>query len=266
MIDTSFIILGATGFIGSAVREHLEGLGASVVPVGSKDYPDRVGAKADVLINCNGNAVRYLAKQNPKWDFEASVSTVQRSLLDFEYDLYVYVSTVDVYNVLDDPTCNHEAVPIRHAELDVYAFHKWMAERLVERFARRSVIARVGTAIGSGIKKNPIYDLLNGHPIHMSLESELSLIDTPTIARCLETIVRTRPEREIINVAASGSVRLQDFRQKLGTAVSLAPGAEQVVYRYNVNNTKLARLMPLPTSWEALTAYMEQSWTRQLRG
>jgi len=263
MIDTSFIILGATGLIGSAVREHLETLGARVIPVGSKDYPDRIGAQADVLINCNGNAVRYLARQNPTWDFEASVATVHRSLFDFKYGLYIYVSTVDVYNAPDDPSRNHEAVPIRQGELDVYAFHKWTAERLVERFAGRSVIARVGTAIGNGIKKNPVYDLLNGHPLHMSLESELSLIDTPTIARCLETIIRARPEREIINVTARGYVKLRDIQQRLGTPVSLAPGAEEVVHRYNVNTAKMARLMPLPTSWEALTAYLECSSMRQ---
>jgi nucleoside-diphosphate-sugar epimerase len=262
-MSETFIILGATGLIGSAVRTHLEALGARVIPVGSKDYPDRIGAEADVLINCNGNAVRYLARQNPKWDFEASVETVHRSLFDFTYGLYVYVSTVDVYNVLDDPSRNHEDAPIRHDELDVYAFHKWTAERLVERFAGRSVIARVGTAIGSGIKKNPIYDLLNGHPLHMSLKSELSLIDTPTIARCLETIVRTGPKREIVNVSARGSVRLLDVQQKLGRPASLAPGAEDVVYRYHVNTDKMARLMPLPTAWEALTAYLESSATRQ---
>lgn len=265
MTDSDIIVLGGTGLIGSAVREHFEGQGRSVVSVGSKDYPAKVGARATILINCNGNAVRYLAQKDPKWDFEASVVTVERSLLDFQYDLYIYISTVDVYNAPEDPARNHEGAAIRQTDLHPYAFHKWVAERLVERFASRWVIARVGTVIGPGLKKNPVYDMLNGHPLHMSLDSELSLIDTPTIARCLEAIVGTRPEREIFNVAATGALKLRDLQQRIGTAVSLAPGAETQTYRYNINNAKMARLMPLPTSWEAVTAFLEQPRTLRAR-
>lgn len=262
MTEADCIVLGGTGLIGSEVRAHLERHGWSVLSVGSKDYSAKVGARAKVLVNCNGNAVRYLAQQDPKWDFEISVATVERSLFDFSYDLYLYVSTVDVYNAVDDPSRNHEAVAIRPAELHPYAFHKWLAERLVERFAPRWVIARVGSVVGPGLKKNPVYDLLNGQPLHMSLDSELTLIDTPTIARCLEAIVERGASREIFNVAATGAVRLRDLQERLGKPVSLAPGADRVVHRYCINNAKLASLAPLPTSWEALTAFLERSGLR----
>jgi nucleoside-diphosphate-sugar epimerase len=265
MTDTDIIVLGGTGLIGSAVREHFEGQGRSVLSVGSTDYAAKVGARANILINCNGNAVRHLAQKDPKWDFEASVATVERSLLDFKYDLYIYISTVDVYNAPEDPARNHEDAAIRQTELHPYAFHKWLAERVVERFASRWVIARVGTVIGPGLKKNPVYDMLTGYPLHMSLDSELSLIDTPTIARCLEAIVGMRPEREIFNVAASGAVKLRDLQRTIGTAGSLAPGAELCVYRYNINNAKMARLIALPTSWEAVTAFLAQARTLQTK-
>lgn len=263
MTDTDYIVVGGTGLIGTALVAFLRERGRTVLSVSSKTYADSVGARASVLINCNGNAVRFLARKDPQWDFEASVVSVHRSLHDFQSDLYVYISTVDVYNVLDDPSANHEGVAIRHRELDTYAFHKWTAERLVERFARRSAILRVGTVIGPGLKKNPVYDLLNSHPLHMSLESELTLIDTGTIARSIEAIIGAYPEREIFNVTASGSVKLRAFQEELGVAWSYAPGAEQTLYRYHVNNDKLAGLLPLPTGWEALAAFRESSAAQQ---
>lgn len=257
MMDADCIVLGGTGLIGSEVRTHLEGRGWSVLSVGSKDYAAKVGARAKVLINCNGNAVRYLAQKDPTWDFEVSVATVERSLFDFSYDLYLYVSTVDVYNVVDDPSRNHEGAAIRPAELHPYGFHKWLAERLVERFAPRWVIARLGTVLGLGLKKNPVYDLLNGEPLRVSLESELTLIDTPTIARCFETLIERGGVREIFNVAASGSVKLRDLQDRLGRPIPLAPTADSGVYRYCINNTKMANLAPLPTSWGALTVFLD---------
>lgn len=262
MTDVDCIVLGGTGLIGSEVCAHLERRGWSVLSVNSKDYTAKAGARARVLINCNGNAVRYLAQKDPKWDFETSVATVERSLFDFSYDLYLYVSTVDVYNAVDDPSRNHEAVAVRPTELHPYAFHKWLAERLVERFAPRWVIARLGTVIGPGLKKNPVYDLLNGQPLHMSVDSELTLIDTATIARCLEAIVKHGASRAIFNVAATGSVKLRDLQERLGRPVSLDAAADRAVYRYCINNAKLAGLVPLPTSWETLTVFLERSGIR----
>jgi len=262
MTETDCIVLGGTGLIGSELCAYLERRNCSVLSVASGDYAAKTGARAKVLINCNGNAVRHLAQKNPKWDFEASVSSVERSLFDFSYDRYVYVSTVDVYQDVHDPSRNDEVSTVDPDSLHPYAFHKWLAERLVARFAPRWVIARLGTVIGPGLKKNPVYDLLNGEPLRVSLDSELTLIDTATIARCIETLIQRGGDRDIYNVAATGAVRLRDLQERLGRPVSLEPGAEQIVHRYCINNGKMAGLTPMPTSWEALESFLERSGIR----
>jgi len=116
--------------------------------------------------------------------------------------------------------------------------------------------------VGPGLKKNPVYDLIHGLPLHMSPDSELSLIDTATIARCLETLIERGGAGEVYNVAAAGSVRVRDLRERLGRPLSLAPGADRIVLRYSINNDKLASLVPLPTAWEALTAFLEGAGIR----
>lgn len=265
MSEVSYIVLGGTGLIGSAVLRYLQGRKETVLSIHSKNYAEFVGAKAQVLVNCNGNTFRFRANHDPKWDFEASVATVQRSIFDFGFDMYLFVSTVDVYNILDDPSRNHEEVEIHFERLMPYAFHKWLAERIVERYAYRSVILRVSTALGPGLRKNPIYDLLNERQLYMSMESEISFIDTATIARCVGTAVDMNPRHEIFNVAGTGSVQLRDIEVRLNRKARLAGDAEKTTLRYNINNTKLSRIMPLPTVREVVDGYLASEGLTEIR-
>ncbi len=256
MTSADYIILGGTGLVGSGIREYLEQSGKSVLSVHSKNYEESIGAKAKILINCNGNSFRYRANQDPVWDFSASVVSVEKSLFDFEFELYVYISTVDVYNIIADPSHNHEETPIDPSALMPYSFHKWLAERIVERYADRSIILRLGTVLGSRLKKNPVYDLLNGRPLFMSLESQLNFIDTQTISECIRVIVELGIERGIFNVAGTGSATLMGIALKVGIQPSLAANADKTVYRYHINNQKMSHWVQLPTSMEVVDRYL----------
>ena len=256
MPETPYIVLGGTGLIGSAVCAYLESQGKSVVSVNTRNYKDNIGKRAKVLINCNGNSFRYRANQNPCWDFEVSVTSVERSLFDFKTDHYIYISTVDVYNMKDDPAQNHENCTIDTVKLDSYGFHKWLAESLVQKFAARSVILRLGTVIGEKLKKGPIYDILNEQELHMSLDSELSFIDTKNIARAINVIIDKGIKDEIINVTGTGSVRLRDLQHKLPFPIRVAPGSETVKHSYNINNTKLCDILPIHTSMEITEEFL----------
>lgn len=256
MADVDYVILGSTGLIGSALAAHLQGRGERVLGVSSSTYRERIGAAARVLINCNGNSSRYRANQDPAWDFEASVTTVQRSLFDFRYDRYVYCSTVDVYDAVDDPARTHEEAVIRSEQLIPYAFHKWVAERLVRRYAARSVILRLGSVLGPGLKKNPVYDLANGQPVHMSLDSAPTFIDTDTIAQALDAILARGAEQEIFNVTGTGSMPLRRIAAQAGVEARVAPGAEGTTYRYQINTDKLQRLIALPSAAAVVTRYL----------
>jgi len=242
------IVVGGTGLIGAAVCERLERDGYSVRSVHSKNYTSCAGGRADVLINCNGNAHRYKAAENPRWDFDASVVSVERSLFDFEAERYIYISTVDVYNDLSDPAHNHEDATIHPTRLHPYGFHKWLAERLVERFAGNPLILRTATVIGPAVKKGPLFDLLRSEPLHMSPESELSFIDTATIAEVVTKFVADAPPQRILNLAGTGAARLQALGAEFGLECRVAKGAENVVYRYDINNASLREIFGVGTS------------------
>ena len=260
-----WIMLGSTGLVGSALREHVERRGERVIGVHSANYQEWTGAQAKVLVNCNGNSVRFRANQDPAWDFEASVATVQRSLFDFTCDLYVYCSTVDVYDAVDDPSRTHEDAPLHPERLIPYAFHKWIAERLVQRYARRWVILRLGSVVGPGLKKNPVYDVTHGQPVHLSLESAPTFIDTGTIAQALDAILASGPQGEIFNLTGTGSVSVRELAAQAGVTPRLAPGAEAVTSRYHINTGKLGRLLALPSSADVTRRYIASLKPEQAR-
>jgi dTDP-4-dehydrorhamnose reductase len=254
----STIVLGATGLVGSALCAHLSRAGFHVTRVNSSNYDEFKGASADVLINCNGNAYRFKANQDPRADFDANVLSVENSLFHFKVGLYVYISTVDVYSNLADPACNLESSPIDLKLLDTYGFHKWLSERLVEKFSARSVILRAGTVIGRGLKKGPIYDLLHDRELYMSPDSELSLVDTELISKAILDVIKHAPQRLVLNLTGTGSVTLRNLAAKLHIPLRACAQKELIVHRYQINNKELRKRMPVASSEDIALSFMRQ--------
>jgi nucleoside-diphosphate-sugar epimerase len=258
MGSPSSVVLGSTGLVGRAVAAALETAGVAVIGVHSSDYAAHVGAAADALINCNGNTYRYKAAKDPGWDFSASVATVARSLFDFRVDRYIYISTIDVYNRRAGTESTREETPIDCTRLEPYAFHKWIAERLVERHAARATILRCGTVIGPALKKGPVYDILHGRPLHMTAESTLSLVDTETIAAAVRAVLDDRIEDRIVNVTGTGSVSVGTLGELAGRPVA-GGAADLPHYEYDINNERLRAIIPVATS-AAIAARFIRHW------
>jgi nucleoside-diphosphate-sugar epimerase len=250
MTKLSIIVIGGTGLIGSAVCARLSLEGHKVISLNSKNYREHVGSQADVVVNCNGNSYRYKAAKDPRWDFDASVLSVEKSLFEFKCARYFYVSTIDVYDDVSDLSRTKEDSSIATERLHPYGFHKWLAERLVERFANDSLILRTGTVIGTGVKKGPLFDLAQNEPVHMSLDSELSLIDSTMIADALTSFIATPPPCRVVNLTGTGPARLRSLLEETGMSGRVAQGADQVVYRYQIDNTRLRQFFAMPTSHE----------------
>lgn len=248
-----YVVLGARGFVGSAVCAHLKRIGVTYLPVGRETYRSAVGTTCDVLVNCAGNARRFWASEHPDLDLEATVLTAMRALFDFKARLFVQMSSVDVYPRVDDPALNAESVPIAPDDLSPYGLHKWMAETLVRRYARNWLVLRLGGLVGDGLKKNPIFDALHGVPLRLTADSELGFIDTAVVARILTDLIEGGVKDEIYNVCGTGTVRMSDLAELLSRPVVLSADGEQQLYR--VNNTRLRQLHDIPQSRDAVLAF-----------
>lgn len=262
MSSTDVIVLGSEGLIGSAVSRTLESNGLTVTRVHRGSYIAHKGLEAAVLINCNGNSLRFRANQDPHWDFQASVASVEASLFDFKVARYVYLSTVDVYNRVDSLQTTTESTTIVPKDLMPYAFHKWLAERIVERHAPKSLILRLSTVIGPDLKKGPLFDLVNDKPLFMSLDSEISFVDTHTIAAALVALLIAPEASGIFNVAPTGASRLANVAKRIQKAPMLAPEASGTLYHYAIANQKISGYIPMPTSDHVVQRFLESQGVR----
>lgn len=253
-----YFVLGGKGFVGSAVCSMLSERGEPFISIGRDNYTQFVGTACDVFVNCNGNARRFWANQNPAADFEISVASTMRSLVDFIYGLYVYISSVDVYLDTTDPAHNIEDTEIQPEQLCPYGFHKWLSEMLVRRYASQWLILRLGGLVGPGIKKNPIYDALAGQPIQISPRSELGFIDTGNVAAALYRLVTKGYRNQVFNMCGTGTLRIGDLPTLLGRAVTFSRGAEERTELYRISNGRLCEVMHIPESRHAVANFIRE--------
>ena len=243
-------ILGGRGLVGSGFARYCEKTGRPFQVIHRENYASCVGQSCDLLINANGNSSKILARRDPKQDFEASVSSVRASLEDFRYEHYVHVSSCDVYPDCSSPEATREELPLDAARQTPYGFHKLLAEQCVQHAAGDWLIMRCGGFIGPGLKKNAIYDILQGGPLFLDPNSELQFLHTGRAAEIVFRLIEQGISREIFNVCGKGLVRLQDVIDRSGKAVAVNPDSPAV--RYEVSIEKVSALVDIPDTRAAV--------------
>ncbi len=261
MSAQSCVVLGATGFIGSAIAAEAERRGWAVIGVSSKTAAEVVGRSCDVLINANGNSRKYLARQDPALDFDLSVRTVSRSLHEIRAARYVYLSSSEVYRDSSDPRASREDASPEWESLSAYGFHKRLAETLVRRYAPRWTILRLSGLLGPGLRKNAVYDLLTGAPWRLSPDSAFQFLDTRVLARRLFDLLE-RPESEhgVFNVAGRGVVSLREIAAWAGAP--LPDGNTLPTVRCEISTERISTLFELPATAETARDFV-RAWRAQ---
>ncbi len=237
--------------------QGLERRGVQAAALGRGDAPPQEAF--DAVIDANGDSRRFRANQNPHESFVANVLSVSERLAAIDAGTYVYLSTIDVYGEKrGERKGSREDAAIDLSGLETYGLHKRLAELLVLHQAERPLVARLGTVIGPGLKKNPVYDALNGLPIRQTPESTLSLIELATVEDALwrlldggttgivnVTCARSITVARVLEMAAEATGRMDhDFHQDLLTT------------SYDINVDRMAAMAPLPTAEEMLAAYL----------
>lgn len=252
----SCLVIGGRGFVGSAITAEAVARGYKVIVVEKDNYESHVGAAADIVIDANGNSKKFLAKQDPKLEFDLSVRSVVRSLHDFHAGLYVFLSTIDVYPNVSQPSANREDVPIEPRSLTPYGFHKYLAECLVRYYAPKWLIFRMGGFVGPGLWKNSIYDLLKGHPLRVHPNSRYQYLHTRDLARMVLDIAGRSRENDIFNIAGEGTISLREVAAFIPSA-SIAPENSTLpCEHYEVNTDKIKAHAPLPRTVETVRAFV----------
>ncbi len=258
MSEGRCLILGGRGFIGSALTAEAHRRGWQVTAVGSRNSADVVGGSFDLVINANGNSRKYWAQQHPAEDFDASVRTVARSLQEIRAARYLYLSSSEVYADPSDPQRNAEDTPYDPSRLSPYGFHKYLAELLVRRYAHNWAILRLSGLVGPHLRKNSVYDLLNGRPLHVHPDSEFQFVDTRYLARlAFDLLERGALDRTELNIGGEGVVSVREIASWIGRPLSREE-EKRPRTRCELCLERLRRWVDIPATKETVRAFVRE--------
>jgi nucleoside-diphosphate-sugar epimerase len=249
-------ILGGNGFVGSGFVSYLRAQGMSVTVIDRANYNQLIGTEIEILINANGNSKKFLAKDEPKAEFLASVTTVRNSLVDFKFKKYVFLSTSDVYPDCSklDLTCEESVLNV--AEQSPYGFHKHLAELCVQHCAKNWLIVRQGGFVGHGMKKNAVFDVLNGEKIWVHPDSRFQFINTEESARLVIELVQQNISNQIFNLTSTGTISVSEIMKLAGRIVPHDPSTKPLCYEISTN--KVSRYVTLPTTYETVQKFLNE--------
>src|SRR3989344_8416138 len=115
--------------LGSDLIRYL-GEGFNITSINKENYQTFIGKSFDIVINANGNSKRFWANQNPQDDFLTSTISVYKSIFDFSSDIYIHISSPDVYENHTSTRSTNEAQKINAENLSTYGFHKYLSEQI----------------------------------------------------------------------------------------------------------------------------------------
>ena len=134
-----------------------------------------------------------------------------------------------------------------------------MAENLVKKHANDWIILRCGGLVGEGMKKSPVFDLLNNKPLWVDVESCFQYINTDTLAKTLFLVLEKRFIREIVNVCGSGSVSLKEIIARCPVKVDLKYACDKPEkIHYEINNDKLKKFIAVPDTIETIKEFAKE--------
>lgn len=150
----STALIGYTGFVGGTLlRQHrFDAL------FNSKNIDQIAGQRFDSIVCAGAPAEKWKANENPEADWRA-LERLTKQLCQAEAERLILISTVDVYSQPTEVTEADEP-----AGATPYGAHRHALEKtLAERFP--TLVVRLPALFGTGLKKNAVYDLLNGNQV-----------------------------------------------------------------------------------------------------
>lgn len=228
-----------------------------VTSINRKNYTAYAGNSFDIVINANGNSKRFLANQNPQEDFFASTVSVYKSIFDFPCDVYIYISSPDVY--ANHTTTKHTSENAQNdlGTLSPYGLNKYLSELIVRKYKEKFLILRSSMILGAQLKKGPFFDIVNDNALSITLQSRLQLITTHAIAEVIQALLKNPRAVGILNIGGIGTFPFSKISKYFGKKIQIKSDAQKQIYEMNIR--KLRRVYPiLKTSEQYLKEYLNE--------
>ena len=154
------LIIGCRGFVGS----HLARYFPDSMLAGRKEISELEGKSFGTIYCAAPQAKKWWANQNPEDDMAEIQSLIEACQRLMCVDRFVLISTIDVY----DPPLNVNENSNLNPDSHPYGRHRYFLEqKILSVFEEKTKILRLPALVGSGLKKNIIFDLLNNNNIQL---------------------------------------------------------------------------------------------------
>lgn len=152
-------LIGYTGFVGQTLlrSKDFDDLyrSTNIQEIKNKSY--------DLVVGAGAPAKKWLANKDPVADARA-IDKLIENLSAVKTKTFVLISTVDVFRT---PVSIDENTKIGTADLLPYGFNRWRLEEFVKKHFPKHLIVRLPGLVGTGLKKNIIFDFLNNNQVNL---------------------------------------------------------------------------------------------------
>jgi nucleoside-diphosphate-sugar epimerase len=177
-------IIGHKGFIGNTIYNYfIDKHSVFTIEKKTKNIPKE---EFDIVINCAGNAKKYLSEKKPFEDVLTNAK-IFHTILQLKIKKFIHISSISASEI---PNNN-------------YTISKLISENYSKLYFPNCIILRIGGVIGPNLKKNVVFDIINNKNLFITFDSTYNYISTHEIAKIIEKIIKLNIKNEIINVAAS---------------------------------------------------------------
>ena len=115
----------------------------------------------------------------------------------------------------------------------------------------------MGGFIGPGLKKNPVYDILNNQKLWLHPDSELQYLHVNSFADIL--IKNTLYQKnKIINIAGVGTLKLRNLMEYCNYNGDLSEALRLV--KYNISIKKIQKLCFVPNSVDEVFSFIKNGF------
>lgn len=184
-------LIGYTGFVGGNILQQAR----FDRFYNSSNIEDIRGKSFDLLVSAGTSALVWLANKEPEKDLEA-INKLIRSLQYVKAKKFVLISTIHVY---PNPIGVDEDSKVDIVHQQPYGKHRFLLENFVSKHFDATIL-RLPHIFGEGIKKGPIYDLLNKNQIeNIDSRSALQCYNLACIWK--DVTIALKNNLKILNVA-----------------------------------------------------------------
>ena len=222
-------LIGSTGFVGSTLMNQI----CFDEVFHSTDIHTIRHKRFDTVICAGAPAQKWRANNHPEED-KKTIDALVSCLRTIECRRFILISTADVF---ENPVGCYEDTPVVETGLHPYGLHRRQLEKFVVSHFLDPLILRLPGLVGTGLRKNIVFDLLN--------HNNLDKIDSSSVYQFYPM------------VRLSHDIRLASRRGLLIAHLTAEPISVESVAKYAFGVEFNNRLDGMPVTYDMRTRHAE---------